>query len=780
MHAWRDKTLSTKVEHCGVQVERDSSIAVLRAACSFLQVSQSGSKAKLWSRVVATLDKKMILEEKELSELSLKDQPPARPIHSAQPPSEEEIRSHNLTHLPYKDWCPACNMAKARPDAHRVDVESLKQRETPVISFDYCYTGKTGEAVGEGDQVQKLTAVVVHDSHSNAVHCIPVRGKHQSKYVAGEIIKFVNFLGYGAICLRTDNEPATLEIQRVIQRARQRQDLRTLVENGKILDKGSNPHAEKAIDRVRCQAMVFIHALTYNLKPDVPPGHPLFAWAFVHAGWTLTRFSLQCNMSAYQLISGHAYHGKLCDYGAPVMIYVGDSNKHKGDPKWKHGIFLGKNMSNDMYVASVAGNLRLSRSIKSIFPVWSDHIEEYRQVASFPWQADASFGNTIEPVSRRGLTDAGIPLAVPGLDDEAASDPEDSDVGGAGIIKMPPPLTPLVPDVHAAIPAPTTPEVSAPRRMPPPPGAVVSGQVESTHPSRFANPLVAVRSDVEMGSAPSTPPEAFGRGEGAEQVGQSTQDVGADTGAVMEPDAKRARVLHVNDVAMHHMDVDPIEFFDEECLESFTQMTLDDVGTLDNGAEFEALSELDMECLWKPSSPLEPVVDSVELQSIDEVADQVEIQRLQSMGVIISPEKYTGSLGKELSAKMVRTWRKKTRTVQNELGETMEVPAWMRRSRMVAREFAFLEQRDDIYSPSSCSAVTKVLPALAFSDGFVKDGILGTADISDAYLQVPQRQPRVVRMGNISFVILKCLPGQRDGALLWYQHFVSTGIKDET
>ena len=107
----------------------------------------------------------------------------------------------------------------------------------------------------------------------------------------------------------------------------------------------------------------------------------------------------------------------------------------------KHGIFLGKNMSNDMYVASVSGNLRLSRSIKSIFPVWSDHIEEYRQVSNFPWQADASFGNKIEPVSKRDLTGAGIPLAVPALDDEAASDPEDSDVGGAGIIKMTPPLT---------------------------------------------------------------------------------------------------------------------------------------------------------------------------------------------------------------------------------------------------------------------------------------------------------------------------------------------------
>ena len=89
--------------------------------------------------------------------------------------------------------------------------------------------------------------------------------------------------------------------------------------------------------------------------------------------------------------------------------------------------------------------------------------------------------------------------------------------------------------------------------------------------------------------------------------------------------------------------------------------------------------------MWKPFSVLEPVLDQLELQAIDEVADKVEIQRLQSMGVIINPSDYTGTLGKQLSAKMVRTWRKKTRMIQSESGENVEVPAWMRRSRMVAR-----------------------------------------------------------------------------------------------
>ena len=277
--------------------------------------------------------------------------------------------------------------------------------------------------------------------------------------------------------------------------------------------------------------------------------------------------------------------------------------------------------------------------------------------------------------------------AFPGIDDEAASDPEDEsgamEVVPANIadaIAIIPPLTPLPTDVQvpAEVPAPTTPEMPAPRRLPPPPSAVVSGPVEADHPSMATTPIVT--------GSPAVPTAGIGEGGmGVEQVGQSTTNVSAESSSVEEPSAQRARVLRVDDVDMHHMDDDPVEFFDDECMDSFNQMTLEEGGRFADPAEMNVSRELDTECLWKPFSVLEPVLDQLELQAIDEVADKVEIQRLQSMGVIINPSDYTGTLGKELSAKMVRTWRKKTRMIQSESGENVEVPAWMRRSRMVAR-----------------------------------------------------------------------------------------------
>ena len=34
-------------------------------------------------------------------------------------PTEEEVANHELTHLPYRNWCPACVKAKVKDLNHR-------------------------------------------------------------------------------------------------------------------------------------------------------------------------------------------------------------------------------------------------------------------------------------------------------------------------------------------------------------------------------------------------------------------------------------------------------------------------------------------------------------------------------------------------------------------------------------------------------------------------------------------------------------------------------------
>ena len=113
----------------------------------------------------------------------------------------------------------------------------------------------------------------------------------------------------------------------------------------------------------------------------------------------------------------------------------------------------------------------------------------------------------------------------------------------------------------------------------------------------------------------------------------------------------------------------------------------------------------------------------------------------------------------------LQRWRKKMKS-------QTEGTMWMRRSRLVGRDFNFLEYREDVYSPASNSSVVKLLPCMALSNGFVENGVLATLDVADAFLQVPQPVPRKISLEGSEYVILKCLPGQRDASRLWYAFFV--------
>ena len=62
-----------------------------------------------------------------------------KPMLDPRRPTEKEVELHNLTHLPYRNWCPICISAKGKDLDHRKDVREA--RGLPEFSFDYCFPG---------------------------------------------------------------------------------------------------------------------------------------------------------------------------------------------------------------------------------------------------------------------------------------------------------------------------------------------------------------------------------------------------------------------------------------------------------------------------------------------------------------------------------------------------------------------------------------------------------------------------------------------------------------
>ena len=159
-------------------------------------------------------------------------------------------------------------------------------------------------------------------------------------------------------------------------------------------------------------------------------------------------------------------------------------------------------------------------------------------------------------------------------------------------------------------------------------------------------------------------------------------------------------------------------------------------------------------------------------QHVEDLADQIEIRRLLEMGVLVPQEDFDGKPTGKLTTKFVRDWRLKP------FGEG-DQKKWMRRSRLVAREYAWGNKRTDTFSPATGSRIFNLLPVYYFwmkrvskEAGDHEDylPVLSSLDVKDAFLQVPQTDPIEVQLQKKGFIIRKNLPGQRLGAKQWYEH----------
>ena len=722
----------------GVQLTVSSPIRSLRAACAYLGISTSGGKAKLYDRILSFYDEQQLAFAQEIK-ANLGPSISTREQRLIEPPTPAERREHELTHQPYQEWCEACIAARARPDAHRTDVHKVVDKAITSLSFDLSYTGKEFDPTGKPKLVdveeswkEKLIVLNGHDAHTGAVFSLPLQRKGDTKYMARELSRFAMGLGIGELQLYCDNEPTMLQVLALTQRALMGCGLKVTTSTSKPQDHGSNALVEQTVHRVRQMAMTLIFQLESDLGYVLPILHPMCSWAFRHAAWILNRFVPRGGQTPHFLIHGVEFNGKCCKFGETVMAYVANDFKQKGTAKWVPMIFVGIS-DNKQYIVLHGRTMRLTRSIRRIFPDASQHLAAYQQVLVCSWMCESVVGTKLKPsVAKHLRADTGQDLD---LEDEAALDPEDMlgfDLPDETL------LSALAPSVQT-----------------------------SSHGSGGIVPGGAVTTQFQ-------PPDNTATGETPDNTATGVTDAAMTTPSVTvhegfeEPSAKRQKmtVSTIGQFRYPHVDdTDATQGVDFD-FEVFSEDPIDETGDA-HDAEYQIGGD-DEEQLWWPLTTEEPDLDATTLDSLDAIADRVEVSRLQAMDVLVNEQDLAEDvkLGGDLTAKFVRTWRKKIKS-----GEE----CWYRRSRLVAREFNRLCVRDDLYSPASNHIVERLVPALCMSNAFSTKHVLGALDISDAYLQVPQEVPRRISIldGGIhsGLVINKCLPGQRDGSRRWFDHF---------
>ena len=438
------------------------------------------------------------------------------------------------------------------------------------------------------------------------------------------------------------------------------------------------------------------------------------------------------------------YTGKCCPFGEVVMAYVADDRRQKGSARWAPMVFLGKT-ENDMFIVGLDKSLRVTRSIKRIFTDMKAHLGTYQTFNVMSWMIEGTLGTRLGPGMPR------IPAAQTRLtfeDDALASDAEaqsvrgyvapdsGSEIGGVDITTEGlPMMLPEVPMIatgvpHASVPRVPQSEASSRQQL----QRLAEASLGSSQHETDDQPVAMA----DVGSAVPVPvtPEEPTHEPSAKRARLSVSRVsGEDMVHVDETDLLGQSCLNFDAYDDFDFHAPEIECFDDDDNNYFENETGGDLSPHD-----------DEHLLWYPISPDEPLVDDETLQHLDSIADAIEISRLKGIHVLQHEDETVDadSLGSNFTAKFVRTWRKKSKD-----GAEM----WLRRSRLVAREFNRLELRADLFSPASNHVVEKLLPALSVSGVFPDSFVMGSSfDIGDAYLQVPQSNRRRVKSWTILWI----------------------------
>ncbi len=295
-----------------------------------------------------------------------------------------------------------------------------------------------------------------------------------------------------------------------------------------------------------------------------------------------------------------------------------------------------------------------------------------------------------------------------------------------------PKMEPVVPAVVEQQEQPKAKEgVSAKAGMkPPPPNAAVGGDVEMDRATSSAPLVIISRDDLELEASPRPSKQA------------------------RFDDADETMAIHEQ-----HEDEELVFTFDEA--EYDEGLDEPEAEPADESSGAHGLLKI----LVFPFDIREPEVSAEELVRLDAIADGIEMERLKCMKVLEDLQSsHDTSNMKTLSTRFVRTWRDKT------FGSRR---VWLRGSRLVACEFAWLSERNDLFSPASNAIAGRLLQTM-FLRNLDKGHVLGAIDIADAFLTVRQREATLVSLTNAtgekcSFNLGKALPGQRAGSQWWYE-----------
>ena len=246
-------------------------------------------------------------------------------------PTRAEIEEHEMTHLPFRNWCRHCIMGRGTERGHfRTERDP---GAIPEVHVDYCFPCGTGmkprtSREKASEAAGSMTVLVMRDRDTRMTAAVVVPRKGTSgDFAAKRTAAFCAEIGYTGvpIIVKSDQEPAMKAVVEEI--TRWRAPAKTIIEQSPVGSSQSNGVIERAIQSYEGLLRTMKSGLEAKWNAKIPDGHAIFAWMSEYSAFLLNRHEVSADgKTAYERMKGKKSKQQGLEIGEGLMFKKKDKS----------------------------------------------------------------------------------------------------------------------------------------------------------------------------------------------------------------------------------------------------------------------------------------------------------------------------------------------------------------------------------------------------------------------------------------------------------------------
>ena len=280
--------------------------------------------------------------------------------------SARERAEHELTHTPYRAWCPYCVQGRGKNTGHYRNAgdDDDKDAGVPRMAMDYFFMSQEDERANSNPLIVMVDEGT-GEKYARAVGHKGIGQEHETDWLIKDMSNELKIWGHpggpeSRIILKSDNEPAVIAVRDTL--AKYHGGI-VVPEGPAVGESESNGAAEEAGKTVREFVRVLKGQVEAKAKIKIESHDVIVQWMVRWAAMMVSRYLVgKDGRTAYERRRGRKCKVPLAGFGEKVWYKQIREQKERRDKlatEWKEGVWLGHSRSsNETVIGTTDGVVR--------------------------------------------------------------------------------------------------------------------------------------------------------------------------------------------------------------------------------------------------------------------------------------------------------------------------------------------------------------------------------------------------------------------------------------